>query len=538
MIHVFIFNNASRAANYGIGTYVRALADGLLERTDMNVSFVEMFSDVKEYIITDDEYGCRHYQIPAMSSHRENEQYCRDIFYFLTRHIDTEAEEHLVFHFNYFQHMPLALLLKGQYVDCRIMLSVHYLNWCFELKGNKTQFRKLTAKGYLPQDDKEKTVLASVENERIFLHLADDVIALSKDTRNILVNDYAVSPNKIHLICNGIGNDLCQGKNMAADNVRTILFVGRLDEIKGLNYLIRAFGKIADKHPDTHLVVAGDGDFQQYLSMCWSLQRRVSFLGKISSDQVEEVYCTAYIGVMPSFHEQCSYTAIEMMRHQIPLIGTDTTGLAEMFDATPELCVHIDEKGLDEEAFIAGISSRMDLLLSDKEAYNRAATAVGYLYETRHKAPMMIHDTYTAIKNSFERQDYTVSPDYLEHMDYRMIQLINQRPDIDTDFYGMGGIGAYLWKRVLDLCDRKEDHHTSFISEHLIYYLDWLQEVAGSCPLPVESYAMLQSMAKKGFYITCVQSLLESQPSSDMPLQMPSDRIIIQNALKICNCKI
>ena len=49
MMHIFIFNNASRAANYGIGSYVRLLADGLLGRSGVKVSFVDMFSDVKEY---------------------------------------------------------------------------------------------------------------------------------------------------------------------------------------------------------------------------------------------------------------------------------------------------------------------------------------------------------------------------------------------------------------------------------------------------------------------------------------------------------
>ena len=47
MMHIFIFNNASRAANYGIGTYVRLLSDGLLGRSGVKVSFVDLFSDVK-----------------------------------------------------------------------------------------------------------------------------------------------------------------------------------------------------------------------------------------------------------------------------------------------------------------------------------------------------------------------------------------------------------------------------------------------------------------------------------------------------------
>lgn len=170
------------------------------------------------------------------------------------------------------------------------------------------------------------------------------------------------------------------------------------------------------------------------------------FLGKVSSSEVEDVYRSAYIGVMPSFHEQCSYTAIEMMRHKIPLVGTDTTGLAEMLDATPELRVSIDEDNMMEEEFTGRLVSCLDLLLSDVEAYQRAADAVGKLYEARYKGSDMVHATCCVMESSWDRPDYTVSPDYLKHIDSRMIQLINQCPDIDTDFYGMGGIGVYLWK--------------------------------------------------------------------------------------------
>lgn len=85
MMHIFIFNNASRAANYGIGTYVRLLSDGLLGRSGVKVSFVDMFSDVKEYSIADDERGCRHYQVPALFSGMENEPYCRNVFLFFSQ---------------------------------------------------------------------------------------------------------------------------------------------------------------------------------------------------------------------------------------------------------------------------------------------------------------------------------------------------------------------------------------------------------------------------------------------------------------------
>ncbi len=538
MTYIYIFNNASRAANYGVGTYIRQVADGLLACADMKVSFVDMFSEVKEYSIVDDERGCRHYQVPTVYSGMESEDYCRCTSYFLMRHIVIGEDDRLVFHFNYFQHMPLAALLKERYFDsCRIVFTVHYLGWCFELKGNKSHFHRLVAKDYQPQDDKERQILSAVENEKNFLHFADEVLVLSKATQMILADDYGVSADKMHLIYNGWGEGLCRGR--LSQEMRTILFVGRLDEIKGVDYLIDAFRQIAPKYADVRLVVVGDGDFQSYLSRCRDLQGRVVFLGRMTSDEVEAVYQSAYIGVMPSFHEQCSYTAIEMMRHGIPLIGTDSTGLAEMLDATPGLRVHIDEENETGDGLAAQISSCMDLLLSDAVAYGRASDAVSGLYETRYRVSSMMQGIRAAIAFSFDRRDYTVSSDYLIHLDSRMIQLVNQCPDIDMDFYGMAGIGVYLWMRALDLWNKEEvSFQLSLILEYLIYYVDWIQETEGSHHLPAEMVAMLQSMEQKGFYGLGVQALLKQQPVVDTVIPMPAERDIIQNALKICNCRI
>ena len=191
MTHIFIFNNASRAAHYGIGTYVRQLAEGLRECPDTTVSFVDFFADVKEYTVSDDACGCRHYRIPSGPSGGEDESSQRCAFYFLARHIRMPEGSRLVFQFNYFQHHLLASLLKGRYADCRIVLTVHYLSWCFELKGNLESFRRMTAKDYEPQNDKERQVTESVKGEKAFLHLADEVIVISDVIRNLIKRKYS-----------------------------------------------------------------------------------------------------------------------------------------------------------------------------------------------------------------------------------------------------------------------------------------------------------------------------------------------------------
>ena len=46
---------------------------------------------------------------------------------------------------------------------------------------------------------------------------------------------------------------------------KVILFVGRLDEIKGVSLIIQAFKGIREKLPDAHLLLVGDGNYDKYL---------------------------------------------------------------------------------------------------------------------------------------------------------------------------------------------------------------------------------------------------------------------------------
>jgi hypothetical protein len=426
-------------------------------------------------------------------------------------------------------------------------MTVHYLNWCFELKGNVGRMRKIVAKGYKANDEMERRVISSFADEKTFLHLADEVLALSRQTKVILTNDYEVSEDKTHLVYNGMGTHVYSRsfprncKKCKKEVQRNILYVGRLDEIKGLKYLISAFEEIANKHPDTNLVIVGDGDFQPYLVQGRKLQGRVTFLGKMQSCEVNEVYNSAYIGVMPSFHEQCSYTAIEMMRHGIPIVGTDSTGLGEMLDGTPQLRVHIDEDSFNEDTFVTQIAIRIDLLLSDENTYREASNAVSRLYEKRYKISSMTKGIQQVVLSSFNRKNYTLSPDFFKHIDSRMMQLVNQRPDIDTEFFGMSGIGIYLWWRIKSLANNtEEEYQQTMLQEYLIYYIDWLGDAAFLSSLPEEMIATLMDMYSKGFYKTKVRTILNGL-QSEIKIEnnlLPTEEEIISNGLRICNCKV
>jgi glycosyltransferase len=537
MINFYLFNNASRATDYGIGTYVKQLSNGIINIPEIKLSWVEMYANTKEFETKEDEHGIRHYLIPPLQSNIENETYCRMTFYFIARNIAVEEFDSLVFQFNYFQHYPLAVLLKGMYPESKIIYTVHYMNWCFELNGNIKRMQKIANKEYKPVNETETKVKLSIEEEKRFLHLSDIVFVLSKRTEYILKENYEVLSEKIHLVYNGFDNNIC---NINKEKPHNILFLGRLDEIKGLEFLICAFERIMKKHTDAHLIIAGDGDFNTYMKRSRKMLGRVSFLGKLERDEIEHIYDLSYIGVIPSFHEQCSYTAIEMMRHGIPIIGTDSTGLSEMFDSIPDMRVHINEDTFDKDNFIEQIAIRMDLLLSSEDVYHRISDAELKLYETRYTTRTMLGSIRSVIQESLNTRCPSISSDYLVHIDEHLMHLINQRPDISTDFFGLSGIGIYLWQRIQELeRNHENEYQKTLLQEYLIYYLDWLLEVVSKESLPLEMIATLYEMADKGFYKTTISNILSVQDStSGKNSGVPSLCETIHNALKICNCKV
>jgi glycosyltransferase involved in cell wall biosynthesis len=115
-------------------------------------------------------------------------------------------------------------------------------------------------------------------------------------------------------------------------NKKIILFVGRLDPIKGTDILINSFRKVLKQKPECRLIIAGEGDFGKYFEAGEYIWTKITFTGRLDKSKLFELYRIADIGVMPSTHEQCSYTAIEMMMHGLPVIVSTTTGLNEMVE--------------------------------------------------------------------------------------------------------------------------------------------------------------------------------------------------------------
>jgi glycosyltransferase involved in cell wall biosynthesis len=117
------------------------------------------------------------------------------------------------------------------------------------------------------------------------------------------VEKLGVTHKRIYVIPMGV--DL-KTRFIPAETTRindNILFVGRLVEKKGLHYLIHALPLILKRHPQTTLIIAGDGPEKINLkraSVKLGIKEHVRFLGAVKNDCLPALYQTSDVLVFPS----------------------------------------------------------------------------------------------------------------------------------------------------------------------------------------------------------------------------------------------
>lgn len=339
MKSIYIINEMSEAAIYGIGSYITQLLFTLKE-SSYQVNVISLF--VKEITEVRIEYkeGIRYIQIPGYSeerelSRKEHLRLQRNLYYCLVPYIPIEDE--IIFHFNHMHFAELASRLKQTYT-CKILLTVHFQRWCLDLLGDRERLQNLIT---TPTTLLGRHIQETINSEKVFLNeIVDRIIAVSASSRKNLCAVYQTNAGKISLIYNTIQDCYVPVTNEMRTKIRSffhfskdekiIVFAGRLELIKGLEFLQSAFKELLENDKNIRLVVCGSGHFDYFLKTASPAWSRISFTGHIEKEILYQLFAVAEIGIAPSFHEEFGYVALEMMMNGLPIIVSHTSGLAEI----------------------------------------------------------------------------------------------------------------------------------------------------------------------------------------------------------------
>lgn len=171
--------------------------------------------------------------------------------------------------------------------------------------------------------------------ERMGMHCADRIIAVSRLTKSICTRRYGVDPNKIEVVYNGIDDDRVQplpGQTIASTD-KIVLFLGRITMQKGPEYFVRAARRVLDKFQDVKFVVAGSGDMAVKMieeAAQLGIGHKVLFTGFLRGKDVDRVFQMADCYVMPSVSEPFGIAPLEAMKNDVPVIISKQSGVSEV----------------------------------------------------------------------------------------------------------------------------------------------------------------------------------------------------------------
>lgn len=121
-------------------------------------------------------------------------------------------------------------------------------------------------------------------------------------------------------------------KKLELENKDYILFVGRIDKIKGLNYLIEALKELVSTF-DITLLIAGEGPYKSELKAIINdleMNGHVKFLGFIENEKLIYLYNISSVTVYPSLWESYGVVPIESLACKTPIITTDVGATVEI----------------------------------------------------------------------------------------------------------------------------------------------------------------------------------------------------------------
>lgn len=254
-----------------------------------------------------------------------------------------------------------------------------------------------------------------IRGERRVLEASDMVVAATPGERADLQWLYELPSAKAAVIPPGVDLEQFRPMDKAAAqaelglpaNERQVLFVGRIEALKGIDTLIRALDLIVRANAidaPVRVQIIG-GDVEESLEQLGSemarlreltrnlgLEERVNFLGSRRQRELPTYYAAADVVVMPSYSESFGMVALEAMACGRPVVASRVGGLAYLVqDGVTGF--HVQEGNAEEMA------SRLTEMLGDAELLASFGTAA--LHEAKNysweRTAWEIEDAYSRL---------------------------------------------------------------------------------------------------------------------------------------------
>lgn len=204
------------------------------------------------------------------------------------------------------------------------------------------------AKNAVAQQPWEQEPVRRLQVEYEVLQKSDALIAESPASKELMVRDYRVDPAKVQVIPCGVDTTLFapQEQQQARRalslpaSAPLLLFVGRVQALKGIDTLLRAAQVVRQRYPELQVLIIGGGVDEhdvheseelrrlQMLGADLDLHEHVHFIKAQPQERLAQYYAAADVVIMPSHYESFGMVVLEAMACGAPVVASNVGGLA------------------------------------------------------------------------------------------------------------------------------------------------------------------------------------------------------------------
>ena len=287
----------------------------------------------------------------------------------------------------------------------------YYMSGMVGLEINKKMERKFPIvmtfhtlalmKNLVARDELEKEEIERIQAENSLVKQATRIIAPTDSEMSYLEYLYQADRSKITIIPPGVNinffkpldKGLAKRKVGADKEDKILLFVGRIEPLKGLDMLLYALKVLIMKNPELAVclwIVGGDIlqkkelwshqlKILQQLKEVLNLSTHVRFVGQKTQEELPHYYNAAEMVIMPSHYESFGMVTLEAMACGIPVITTNVAGVSQLIDKKhTALITSVNNPLL--------LASQIKFLLSDTTAHEQIS------HDLREKAQALSWD--------------------------------------------------------------------------------------------------------------------------------------------------
>jgi D-inositol-3-phosphate glycosyltransferase len=393
----------------GMNVYVRELTRQLGKMGIHVDVFTRSQDDHVPHVLHELGYGNRVVHVPAGPEHpvpkQELANYIPEFVAGIKAFAYEKGIKYDLIHSHYWMSGIAAAALSDSWDGTPIVHMYHTLG---EMKNR------------IAQNEAEREGEYRIQGEKEVLKRANRIIAATIAEVTQLRFLYKAPADKLVVIPPGV--DVSHFYPIPADEAkmyvglkpddRMVLFVGRIEPLKGVDTLIQAMSylQLSEKRPVHLAIIGGDpaaspqemsSEMARLQKLCDDLAvgQTVVFLGKRDQDKLPYYYSAAEVVVMPSHYESFGMVALEAMACGTPVIASEVGGLAYLVrdgetgftipDQEPEMLCEKISWLLNDDDLNSRMSQRAMEYAQDY-AWEKIASQIVEVYKELVKQPVQV----------------------------------------------------------------------------------------------------------------------------------------------------